>query len=67
MKPYMYHWVCDSCGLQQQGVITSDGDFISDKELDNQPDSSLRATGCAKCGCNDGRVSGDPDGFPVVA
>ena len=57
MTDFVY-WKCDGCGETLQGIMDGQ-DFISDKELDEQPNADLRAVGCYLCGCPGGEVIED--------
>ena len=43
------YWKCSGCGETLQGIKDSEGEFISDKELERP--RQFRAIGCYVCGC----------------
>jgi hypothetical protein len=55
----MIYWKCEGCGKTIQGVLDADGDFISDKSLDEQTRGMEPATGCYLCGSELGTEVGE--------
>ena len=56
----MIYWKCEGCGKTIQGVIDAEGDFISDKSLDEQEHAGMfPAVGCYLCGCASGEEVGE--------
>jgi hypothetical protein len=53
------YWTCGSCGLVCQGIVDTEGDFISDGEL-SRP-RRVRATGCPECGYPEGTFGEEVD------
>jgi hypothetical protein len=62
MARQLIFWRCDGCGETLNGIIDGDGDFISDKELAEQPIKRIRAVGCYLCGCMTGEALGTISG-----